>query len=294
MPETLGLRSDALAGFLVGAARRGRFGGLATPHSGHAAEPFAASRWEYEDRHSFFEITGCSVEALRGKRLLDLGCGYGGRTVFYAASGAEAFGIDPHEPAIESARAFAADSGVEADFKVGRGEDLPFEDSSFDLVLSFDVLEHVQDPAAVFGEIARVTRPGGEIWLVFPSYLGARSAHLDFVSRLPGLHRVFAAEVLAEAANRVAQQRGLTIRAHPAKGPFGRVTVTDMLNGMSSREAANLLASIPVDWEIRYEPIIEPRSKLPLGRQASALLSRMGARLPELLVGRIVALGMRR
>lgn len=47
---------------------------------------------------------------------------------------------------------------------LGIGEDLPFEDDTFDMVISVAVLEHVRDPFRCMSEIARVLRPGGEVW----------------------------------------------------------------------------------------------------------------------------------
>jgi SAM-dependent methyltransferase len=54
---------------------------------------------------------------------------------------------------------------------------MPYEDNSFDLVTSYQTLEHVQDPPAVIREMLRVTRVGGGIHIRCPDYLSTFEAH---------------------------------------------------------------------------------------------------------------------
>lgn len=98
---------------------------------------------------------------LAGRRLLDVGCGGGYLSEEFARDGFEVVGVDPAAASIEAARAHAIVSGLEIGYHVGRGESLPFEDRSFDVVACCDVLEHVEDPGVVIREVARVLRPGG-------------------------------------------------------------------------------------------------------------------------------------
>lgn len=287
-PSTLGVRSEAAARFVISRGSRGRFAALHTPHSEGARDDLALAQFEYDARDDIFLITGMPPEELAGKRVLDLGSGYGGRTVAYAEHGAIVVGVEPVQVAVDGARRFAAARNVDAEFVTAIGEHLPFDDASFDLVICFDVLEHVQSPQAVFGEISRVTKSGGAAWLVFPTYLGARSGHLDPVTRIPGLQRIFAPETLAAAANAFASEKLV-----PRLGPFRRTTVRDSLNGMSRRDAVEIMRQQPFRWRVTSEPIIEPRSRLRFGPAVSAALARLGNRLPELLVGRLVALGER-
>jgi SAM-dependent methyltransferase len=51
------------------------------------------------------------------------------------------------------------------------GETLPFPDGSFDAVLAFEVVEHVEDDTGLLGEIARVSRPGGVLILSTPIHV---------------------------------------------------------------------------------------------------------------------------
>lgn len=61
------------------------------------------------------------------------------------------------------------------------GENLPFRDQSFDVVISLEVLEHVEDPAAVLREVCRILRIGGWFCLTCPNYLSFREPHYNVV-----------------------------------------------------------------------------------------------------------------
>lgn len=94
-------------------------------------------------------------------RALDVGCGGGLLAEEFARLGCQVTGVDPSEPSLATARAHASASGLTIDYQVGVGEQLPFDDASFDLVYCCDVLEHVNDLQQVIAETARVLKPGG-------------------------------------------------------------------------------------------------------------------------------------
>lgn len=96
-----------------------------------------------------------------GKRVLDVGCAGGFMSEAIAKRGALVSGIDPSIPAIAAAKEHAAIGGLEINYTVGMGEDLPYEDTYFDAVVCVDVLEHVTDLNKVISEIHRVLKPGG-------------------------------------------------------------------------------------------------------------------------------------
>ncbi|HLM04149.1 MAG TPA: bifunctional 2-polyprenyl-6-hydroxyphenol methylase/3-demethylubiquinol 3-O-methyltransferase UbiG [Blastococcus sp.] len=96
-----------------------------------------------------------------GLQVLDIGCGGGFLTEEFARMGCRAVGVDPSTVSIETARRHAAASRLDVEYRLGRGEDLPAQDSEFDLVLCCDVLEHVNDVDRVLAETARVLKPGG-------------------------------------------------------------------------------------------------------------------------------------
>jgi len=96
-----------------------------------------------------------------GKSVLDLGCAGGFMAEALVKRGAQVTGIDPAADAIAAGRAHAEHEGHTIRYDVGVGEDLPYDDASFDAVVCVDVLEHVQDLQQVISEVARVLKPGG-------------------------------------------------------------------------------------------------------------------------------------
>ena len=99
----------------------------------------------------------------RGRRVLDLACGTGYGTAFLAESAAEVVGGDLDEGAIEYARSRYARPN--AAFETMDAASLPFPDASFEVVCSFETIEHLPDRDAYLVEVARVLRPDG-VYLV--------------------------------------------------------------------------------------------------------------------------------
>jgi len=102
-----------------------------------------------------------------GQRILDLGCGTGTLAIQVKRRepGAELVGLDADSEMLSQARAKAERDGVEVQLAEGMSDQLPFEDGSFDRVLSTLFFHHL-DPEPkrrTAGEIARVLRKGGEL-----------------------------------------------------------------------------------------------------------------------------------
>jgi SAM-dependent methyltransferase len=101
------------------------------------------------------------------RRLLDAGCGDGRYfgVVAERPPSERLVGCDIAERILETARATAARVGLEPELVRANVESLPFEDGTFDVVLSTQVLEHVLDPSAAVRELARVLEPEGTLLL---------------------------------------------------------------------------------------------------------------------------------
>jgi len=116
-----------------------------------------------------------------GGHVLDVGSGDGLFTHLFAMEGCKVFGIDPEPEGVAQATQMCAQQtypeGKEApEFKVGRGDAIPFENETAACVSLFDVIEHLNNPIGVLNEIARVLKPGGHFICVTPSWqFGASS-----------------------------------------------------------------------------------------------------------------------
>ena len=102
-----------------------------------------------------------------GQRVLDLGCGTGtlALQVKEHETGLAVAGLDADPEMLEQARAKAEQAGIELELTEGYSTELPYEDASFDRVLSTLFFHHL-DPGPkrqTAREIARVLRPGGEL-----------------------------------------------------------------------------------------------------------------------------------
>jgi SAM-dependent methyltransferase len=105
--------------------------------------------------------------SIAGRRVLDLGAGFGALALYYAHLGAEVVAADPNEQRMQVAVTIAHKRGLDVSAAAAQAQDLPFADESFDVVLANNSLCYIVDPreyAAALREIRRVLRPGG--WLV--------------------------------------------------------------------------------------------------------------------------------
>jgi 2-polyprenyl-6-hydroxyphenyl methylase / 3-demethylubiquinone-9 3-methyltransferase len=93
--------------------------------------------------------------------VLEVGCGGGILSEEIARMGFTTTGIDPSEQSLNNAIKHAKDNNLKINYVKGTGENLPFQNNSFDSVFCCDVLEHVHDLPKVISEISRVLKTDG-------------------------------------------------------------------------------------------------------------------------------------
>ena len=129
-------------------------------------------------------------------RVLDVGCGEKPYAPLFAPFASSYVGVDPVENPHADVRGYA--------------EALPLEDACADVALCIQVLEHVDDPAAVISELARVTAPGGRVLLSTHGVMAYHPSPADHWRWThAGLARLFA-ESAAWASVRVTPASGTT------------------------------------------------------------------------------------
>ena len=118
--------------------------------------------WRAGQQRRLEMIRAAAGERLKG-RVLEDGCGVGMYLARLAEDAAQAVGLEIELPRALEARQMAPQ------IVCGAGETLPFPDAYFDLILSHEVLEHVQDDRKAACEIVRVLAPGGRLALFVPN-----------------------------------------------------------------------------------------------------------------------------
>lgn len=127
-----------------------------------------ATDWErFDGLHSPLDAYHGSVVALgdvRGRNVLDMGCGDGWLSVILAKRGAHVWAYDISKSAIETAHQRARDNGVEhtTHFDVASAYSTPYGNEQFDLVIGQAILHHLGDKEALARELKRVMRPGAK------------------------------------------------------------------------------------------------------------------------------------
>jgi len=119
-----------------------------------------------------------AVRLARGKRVLDAGCGAGYGTAELAQVADRVTGIDVAAEAVDYAREHYPAANIV--FEQASATALPFANASFDLVVAFEVIEHLEDWRGFLAEACRVLTPSGQLIVSTPNrlyYTESRGAH---------------------------------------------------------------------------------------------------------------------
>jgi SAM-dependent methyltransferase len=128
--------------------------------------------WWYRGRRRVIRAELDRLALPAGARVLDAGCGSGRTLVELVDYGGEVSGIELNTDAAELARG----RGL-GEVRVGRLEELPWDDATFDLITCLDVIEHVPDDVAALVELRRVATPGAWLLVTVPAYPALWSRH---------------------------------------------------------------------------------------------------------------------
>lgn len=194
---------------------------------------------------------------LEKKRIIDIGCGIGTYVRQLRRFSDEVYGVDvDFERVKEGGKALP-------NLAVARGEDLPFKENVFDVILLHEVLEHVQDERKTMKEACRVAKEGGLIIIYAPNrlypfethgfYLGKRYIFrlLPLVNYLPDrVRRIFVPHVrayLARDLRRLFQGLPVSLKVHSYVYPgFDNIAARNTLLATLLRRVLYFLENTPL------------------------------------------------
>jgi ubiquinone/menaquinone biosynthesis C-methylase UbiE len=142
----------------------------AQKHAHHLTDPMpydmlTGRRW-WNQYWEFFWVL--RQQKLAGKRVLVVGCGFGGDAIRLAKLGAQVCALDISAEVLSIARQLAEREKVDIDFSMLPAERVKYPDGHFDAIVMRDIMHHVDIPAAV-KELKRVSKPGAT-WIVNEVY----------------------------------------------------------------------------------------------------------------------------
>lgn len=122
---------------------------------------------------------------LKGKRVLDVGCGTCGIYIAFAHSGTEIVGLDVSRETLNVGKSRILEEGFYPTIVVASAQYMPFREYSFDIVILNDVIEHTQKPADCAKEISSVLGVGGVLYISGPNILSLSNFLSDPHFKLP-------------------------------------------------------------------------------------------------------------
>jgi ubiquinone/menaquinone biosynthesis C-methylase UbiE len=164
---------------------------LATEYDKWHTKVFESDPGHADESSPWYQIVLEFLPPLQGQRILEIACGRGGFSRLLGSKGASVCGADfsPSAVAIARERLLGHSSlARNVTYVQADAQAMPFEDNSFDLVVSCETIEHVPDPRAAVREMYRVAKPGGSLFLTTPNYLNFMGLYLIYAAvRHPGM-----------------------------------------------------------------------------------------------------------
>lgn len=130
---------------------------------------------QYQDEKSpWYKLVIEYLPSVHGQRLLEVACGRGGFSRLLASRGARMFGADFSSIALQIAQekiiGVKSQRSCQVALAQADAQNLPYADSSFDMIVSCETIEHLPNPLAALREMTRVARSGGILFLTTPNY----------------------------------------------------------------------------------------------------------------------------
>ena len=226
---------------------------------GRIDQEFRRAAWFAQPRGAPLFDALIDFAALRGKHVLEIGCGLGAASAEFARQHARVTALDVTWSGVNAvARRFALERLRGAAVQ-GDAMHLPFPNSSFDFVWSWGVLLHAPDLGAALAEIRRVLKPDGELRLMiynrhsFYNWLG-------IVGRYGVLHLQLLRHSVPELWNRYSDGRDVGgcpfVRYYSAGELRAQLRGFDVLEMRAFEQKAMLTTAVPARWRRSIEACI--------------------------------------
>ena len=216
--------------------------------------------WWYRGRRTVLEGVIDGLGLPPRARILDAGCGSGRNMVELARRGT-VVGVELSQTSVALARARHVGEVIE-----GSVLELPFEEASFDLIVSLDVIEHLEDDLSALRGFRRTIADGGALLVTVPAYQWLWSGHDEINYH----HRRYTRRSLQDVAERAGWSQARTTYFNSLLLPVAiMLRVLDRVNTKTTESSLDLwVPPEPLNWLLER----------PLALEAG--LIRRGGRIP--------------
>jgi SAM-dependent methyltransferase len=223
--------------------------------------------WWYRGRRTVLDVVIAELGLPHPARILDAGCGSGRNMVDLAHRGAVT-GIELSPTSVAVARGRDAGEVVE-----GSVLEMPFSDASFDLAVSLDVIEHLEDDLAALRELRRTVAPGGALLVTVPAYNWLWSGHDEINHH----HRRYTRRSLQRVAEQAGWQQVRTTYFNSLLLPVAIVLrILDRINTKTTESSLDLwVPPEPLNWVLE-RPLALEAALIKRGGRIPAGLSLLG------------------
>jgi SAM-dependent methyltransferase len=223
----------------------------------HQAED---QHWWYRGRRTVLDVVIARLGLPQRARILDAGCGSGRNMVELARRGTVT-GIELSETSVALARQRDAGEVV-----AGSVLEMPFAEDSFDLAVSLDVIEHLEDDLGALRELRRTVAPGGSLLVTVPAYQWLWSGHDEINHH----HRRYTRRSLQRVAEQAGWRQARTTYFNSLLLPVAIVLrVLDRVSTKTTESSLDLwVPPEPLNWLLERPLALE------------AALIKRGGRIP--------------
>ena len=196
--------------------------------------------WWYRGRRTVLEGVIADLSLPKHARILDAGCGSGRNMVELGRHGTVT-GVELSQASVDIARDRHAGEVI-----AGSVLEMPFADDSFDLAVSLDVIEHLDDDLGALRELRRVIAPGGALLLTVPAYQWLWSGHDEINHH----HRRYTRRSLTRVAEQAGWQQSRTTYFNSLLLPIAiLLRVLERFNTKTTESSLDLwVPPAPLNW----------------------------------------------